>query len=151
MIQTILLFSNERFLSSVIIKKHFIKFFLNIYRQQNQGCQMVYFKTKNPDLCKFCRALVRKILIYFMAIGNILQIFGIFYDHLLYTLCSFGTFFQILVSCTKKSGNPEQNWTDKNTLFFGWTQSEVQKYIIMQMFYKIGILHQVLFECLQAT
>jgi hypothetical protein len=37
-------------------------------------------------------------LVYFIAIGNILWPFGIFCGHLV--------FFPILVSCTKKSGNP---------------------------------------------
>jgi hypothetical protein len=46
-----------------------------------QGCQMVYFQTKNPNLGKFLMALDWKMLIYFMAICNILQTFGIFYDH----------------------------------------------------------------------
>jgi hypothetical protein len=48
-----------------------------------QGCQMVYFQTKNPNLGKFWRALDRKILIYFMAICDI-------------HLCSFGTFVPVL-------------------------------------------------------
>jgi hypothetical protein len=46
-----------------------------------QGFQMVYFQTKNPNLGKFWKALDWKMLIYFIAIGNILRIFGIFYDH----------------------------------------------------------------------
>jgi hypothetical protein len=33
-----------------------------------QGCQMVSFQTKNPNLGKFCMALDSKILIYFIAI-----------------------------------------------------------------------------------
>jgi hypothetical protein len=45
---------------------------------------MVSFQTKNPNLGKFWRALDWKILIYFMAIWNIFQIFGIFYDHLVH-------------------------------------------------------------------
>jgi hypothetical protein len=36
----------------------------------SQGCQMVYFQTKNPSLGIFWRALVRKIFV--------------FYDHLQY-------------------------------------------------------------------
>jgi hypothetical protein len=77
---------------------------------------MVCFQTKNPNLGKFWRALDWKMLIYFMAIWNILMIFGIFYDHLehfvfiWYILCSFGTFcvhlvhfVPVLVSCTKKN------------------------------------------------
>jgi hypothetical protein len=47
-----------------------------------QGCQMVYFQTKNPTLGKFWRALDWKMLICIMPIWNILWTFGIFYDHL---------------------------------------------------------------------
>jgi hypothetical protein len=50
---------------------------------------MVHFQTKNPNLGKFGRALDGKMLSYFMAILNI--------------LCSFGTFFGVLVSCSKKN------------------------------------------------
>jgi hypothetical protein len=45
---------------------------------------MVSFQTKNPNLGKFWRAVDWKMLIYFMAILNILQTFGIFYDHLVH-------------------------------------------------------------------
>jgi hypothetical protein len=48
---------------------------------QGQGCQMVSFQTKIPNLGKFWRALNGKMLIYLMAIWNILRTFGIFYDH----------------------------------------------------------------------
>jgi hypothetical protein len=40
------------------------------------------FQTKNPNLGKFWRALDWKILIYFMAIWNILRTFGKLYDNL---------------------------------------------------------------------
>jgi hypothetical protein len=43
----------------------------------SQGCQMVCFQTKNPNLGKFWRFLLWKILVYFMTIGNILLPFGI--------------------------------------------------------------------------
>jgi hypothetical protein len=49
-----------------------------------QGCQMVSFQTKNPNLGKFWKALDWKMLIYLMAIWNILQTFGIFYGHLVH-------------------------------------------------------------------
>jgi hypothetical protein len=49
-----------------------------------QGCQMVSFQTKNPNLGKFWRALDRKKLKYLMAIWNILLTFKIFYDHLVH-------------------------------------------------------------------
>jgi hypothetical protein len=60
-----------------------------------QGCQIVWFKTKNTNLGLFWRALEGKILdilwpfgifyghlVYFMAIWYILWPFGIFYGHL---------------------------------------------------------------------
>jgi hypothetical protein len=49
-----------------------------------QGCQTVYFQTKNTILVKFWRAFDGKMLIYFMPVWNILRTFGIFYDHLLH-------------------------------------------------------------------
>jgi hypothetical protein len=61
--------------------------------RSKQGCQMVYFQTKNPTLGKFWRALDWKMLIYFMVIWNILWRFRIFYGHW-YILYSFGTFFR---------------------------------------------------------
>jgi hypothetical protein len=51
-----------------------------------------FFLTKNPNLGKFWRAKDGEMLIYFMAIWNILQTFGIFYDQLVH-----------LVSYTKKN------------------------------------------------
>jgi hypothetical protein len=49
-----------------------------------QGCQMVCFQTKTPNLGKFLRALDWKMCIHFMAIWNILWRFGIFYEHLVH-------------------------------------------------------------------
>jgi hypothetical protein len=72
-----------------------------------QGCQNVWFQTKNPNLGKFWRALDWTILIYFSAIWNILAPFGIFYGHLVqfvfvwYIFSGFGTM------CHEKSGNPD--------------------------------------------
>jgi hypothetical protein len=54
-----------------------------------QGCQMVYFQTKNPNLGESWRALDWKMLVYFTAIWDILR--------------PFGAFFPVLVSCTKKN------------------------------------------------
>jgi hypothetical protein len=51
---------------------------------REQGCQMVYFQTKNPNLDKFWRALERKLLVYFMPI----------YGYC-YVLWSFGNFVAI--------------------------------------------------------
>jgi hypothetical protein len=47
-----------------------------------QGCQMVYFQTKNPDLGKFRGALGWKMLVHFMPIWNIFRLFCILYGHL---------------------------------------------------------------------
>jgi hypothetical protein len=44
-----------------------------------QGCQMVFFKTKKPNLGKFWRALKWKMLEIFN-----LRPFGNYYDHLVY-------------------------------------------------------------------
>jgi hypothetical protein len=63
---------------------------------------MIHFQTKNPILGKFWRALDWQCL-------YILWTFGIFYGHLghfmniWYILCSFGTFFPVLVSCNMKN------------------------------------------------
>jgi hypothetical protein len=47
-----------------------------------QGCQVVYFKTKNPNLYKFWRALEWKMLVYFMTNLDIVRPFGIIYGRL---------------------------------------------------------------------
>jgi hypothetical protein len=66
---------------------HFFLLFASTSRSEfitafTQGCQMVRFQTKNPNLGKFWSALYGKMLIYFMDIWNISRIFGIVYDHL---------------------------------------------------------------------
>jgi hypothetical protein len=40
----------------------------------DQGCQMVYFQTKNPNFGKFLRALELKMWVYFTTIWNIYSI-----------------------------------------------------------------------------
>jgi hypothetical protein len=67
-----------------------------------QDCQMVSFQTKNPKLGKFWRALAWKMLIYFMAIWNMLQKFGSFYDHFVHFVFIW-YIFPVLISCTKKN------------------------------------------------
>jgi hypothetical protein len=70
---------------------------------------MVCYQTKNSNLGKFSMALDWKKWICFVAIGNNLRTFEIFYDHLVhyvfiwYILCSFGTFFAVLVPRTNKN------------------------------------------------
>jgi hypothetical protein len=41
-----------------------------------QGCQMAYFQTKNPNLGKYCADLEWKMFVYFMEIWYILWQFG---------------------------------------------------------------------------
>jgi hypothetical protein len=86
----------------------------------NQGCQMVYFQTKNPHLGKFWRAFKWKKLEYSMTIWNILRPFGIFYGHLVYFVSIWYIFVVILVYfsrfgmlCKEKSGNPEVDYVDE--------------------------------------
>jgi hypothetical protein len=77
----------------------FPRLYFGTHSDFGQGCQMVYFQTKNPTLGKFWRVLQRYIL----------WPFGRFYDHLVhfvairYILWSFGTFSPLLVCCTKKN------------------------------------------------
>jgi hypothetical protein len=72
---------------------------------------MVSFQTKNPKLGKLWRASEGKMLIYFMAIWNILHTFGIFYDQLVhfgfiwYIFSGLGNIYQ------EKSGNPARSTT----------------------------------------
>jgi hypothetical protein len=93
-------------------------------QRADQGCQMVYFETKIPNLGKFGKFLQYKMLLHFMAIRYILRPFGIFYGHLVYfiaiwyILLTFGIFCchlvyrfnfslvyfpPILVYCTRKN------------------------------------------------
>jgi hypothetical protein len=78
---------------------------------RKQGCQMVYFQTKNPNLGKFWRSMQWKMvdyfiaiwsifchLVYFIAIWYILWTFGIFYVYLVY-------FFLFWYVVPEKSGN----------------------------------------------
>jgi hypothetical protein len=67
-----------------------------------RGCQMVYFQAKNPTLGKFLRALDFKLLMYFIAVWNICQTFGIFFDHLVHFVFIW-YIFPVLASCTKKN------------------------------------------------
>jgi hypothetical protein len=71
-----------------------------------QGCQMVCFQTKNPNLGKFWRALDRKKLIYFMPIWNILQTFGMFHNHLLHFVFIWYIFSGSGIMYQEKSVNP---------------------------------------------
>jgi hypothetical protein len=67
-----------------------------------QGCQMVYFQTKNLSLGKFWRALNWKQLVYCMVIWSIFRPFGIFYGTLVYFVVIW-YIFSVLVYCTTKN------------------------------------------------
>jgi hypothetical protein len=71
---------------------------LNIRLQwtRKQGCQMVYFQTKNQNSGEFWRVYDGKMLMH------ILRPIGIFYGHLGYFM-TFRYIFPILVSWTKKN------------------------------------------------
>jgi hypothetical protein len=81
---------------------------------------MVCFQTKDPHLGKFCRALDWKMLIYFMAIWNILPTFGIFYDHLVCTFCVHLVHFSRFgIKHQEKSGNPAWVLSKKRLTIIG--------------------------------
>jgi hypothetical protein len=52
-------------------------------RAEKQGCQMVYFQTKNSNLGKIWGALEWKRLVYSMSFWDTLPPFGTFYVYLL--------------------------------------------------------------------
>jgi hypothetical protein len=52
--------------------------FNNLY-PTHQGCQMVYFQTKNPSLGKFWRVLPWNELVYFRVFWDVLGSFGMFW------------------------------------------------------------------------
>jgi hypothetical protein len=67
---------------------------------REQGCQMLYFQTKNHNLSKFWRIL---------QCWHILWTFGLFSDNLINFMAygiiggNFGIFFPVLVWCTEKN------------------------------------------------
>jgi hypothetical protein len=63
------------FIAPLFRKTKFLPFFS---LPPNQGCQVVYFQTKNPNLGKFWSVLQCKMLVYFMAIWSSLRPFGRF-------------------------------------------------------------------------
>jgi hypothetical protein len=71
-----------------------------------QGCQMVCFQTKNPNLGKFWRVLLWTILAYLMTISFILRQLKIFYGHLIYFVLTGYNFPRFGILDQEKSGNP---------------------------------------------
>jgi hypothetical protein len=81
----------------------------------DQGCQMIYFQTKNPDLGKILEGLAMEDvgifynhLVNFTSILYILWLFGIFMV-ILHIFHRFGTLYQEKPGNTdpKKSGSPD--------------------------------------------
>jgi hypothetical protein len=66
-----------------------------------------FFSNQKNNLGKFWRALDLKMLLYFMAIWNILQTFGILYDHLVHFVFVRYIFSGFGIMCEEKSGNPD--------------------------------------------
>jgi hypothetical protein len=71
-----------------------------------QGCQMVYFQTKNSYLGKFWRFLQWKMLVYFIYIWSILRQFDIFYGQLVYFVVIWYLFPRFGIVYQEESGNP---------------------------------------------
>jgi hypothetical protein len=68
---------------------------------------MVCFQTKNPNLVKFWKVLLRKILVYFMTIWSILRPLEIFYGHLVNYVVIWYIFLRFGILDQEKSGNPD--------------------------------------------
>jgi hypothetical protein len=89
-----------------------------------QGCQMVCFQTKNPNLGKFCRVLVWKILVYFMTIWSTLWPLEMFYGHLVYFVVIWYIFPCFGILDQEKSGNPASGQlTRKLNFIMAWPKS----------------------------
>jgi hypothetical protein len=70
----------------------------SLKKEESQGCQMVHFKTKTPNLGTFCRAIEWKMLLYFNTIWDI-------YGHLVY-LVVIGYFFPFNLLYQEKIWQP---------------------------------------------
>jgi hypothetical protein len=99
------------------------------YSDSNQGCQMVCFQTKNPNLGKFWRDLEWKMLVYFMVIWNILRSFGTLHGHFGNVVVIWYIFLRFGMLCQEKSGNPDSNpltpCSTGQCMFFG-TRTSLQ-------------------------
>jgi hypothetical protein len=60
-------------------EKNKIGFYFRCHTNTRQGCQMVCFQTKNPNLGTFLRVLQWKMMVYFKDTWSILRSFVIFY------------------------------------------------------------------------
>jgi hypothetical protein len=94
---------------------------INAAQNPNQGCQMVYFQTKNPNLGKFWRVLQWKTLVY-MSTWYILRPFWYIYGRLIYFMVIWYIYgrliyfmviwyiFPFLVCCSKKNRSPMEDF-----------------------------------------
>jgi hypothetical protein len=71
-----------------------------------QGCQMVCFQTKGPNLGKFWRVLQWKILVYILTIWSILRPSEVFYGHLVYFVVIWYISPRFGMLYHEKTGNP---------------------------------------------
>jgi hypothetical protein len=91
-------FGGKYFKIQNFVQEEFGFFFLH----QHQGCQMVCFQTKSPNLGKNFRASDWKMLIFLWPFGIFYDQSGTFCVHLVH-FSSFGIMLQ------EKSGNPDQH------------------------------------------
>jgi hypothetical protein len=61
--------------------------------EMDQGCQVIYFQTKNTNLGKFSRFLCWMMLVYFTANWSILLPYGIFCGQMVYFVAKLYTYF----------------------------------------------------------
>jgi hypothetical protein len=108
-----------------------------------QGCQMVCFQTKNPNLGKFWRVLHWKMLRSLMAIWNMLRSFGKFYDHLVHFVLIWYIFSGFGITYQQKSGNPDCEcqvfrlmWLKKSKLFL--KQFQISRIVRTRIRFTIG-------------
>jgi hypothetical protein len=103
----------------------------SFFASQMQGCQMVCFQTKKPNLGKFWRALEWKMLVYFLIIWNILQPF-------VYVMANF----PVLVYCVKIW----QPRSDENALWHALTKDQPLQPVVRppahKKSYKTGLCFQ---------
>jgi hypothetical protein len=75
-------------------------------RRQSRVARWSVFKPKIPNLGKFWRVPLWKIVVYFMTIWSILRPLDIFYGHLVYFVVIWYIFPRFGILDEEKSGNP---------------------------------------------
>jgi hypothetical protein len=88
-------------------KKSGCEIFLNFrFMLKVQGCQMVYFQTKNTNLGKFWSFSQWKMMIHVMTIWSVLTPFGIFCVRSVHFMAIWYIFPRFGMLQQEKSGNP---------------------------------------------